>query len=63
MGNTEKTTNKWPKLQIKWYQSLITPVALIVSCILFLGIMSNAFIGVHNVNILTKLIHDYDIEK
>ena len=63
MGNADKASNKWPKLQIKWHQSLITPIALIVSCILFVGIMSNVFIGVHNVNILTKLIHDDDIEK
>ena len=63
MGNSEKVINNWPRLQIKWHQSLITPVALIVSTILFLGIMSNVFIGVHNVNILTKLVHDEEIEK
>ncbi|MFK7827642.1 MAG: hypothetical protein AB8G05_26085 [Oligoflexales bacterium] len=63
MGKSDKVIGKWPKLQIKWHQSLITPVALIVSTILFLGIMSNVFIGVHNVNILTKLVHDDEIEK
>lgn len=59
----QQAQDKWPVFQLRWHQSLITPIALIVSSILFLGIMSNAFIGVHNVNILTNLVHDEDIEK